>query len=179
MGNVVALVTGPSASGKSTLQSALLAQGWGRPVNFTTRAMRHEDELDEYVFIDELTFAKKARRGHFAEWTYYDKNLYAMTRYLDAAKNLVIVVDPIGKGAFEAFLIKQNRPFFTVWVECPDEVRLARMEKRRSSAKSVYERMNDSTWMKKVNPLYDLVIDGTVSAEISAQKVIEFANTRN
>lgn len=176
MANVVALMTGPSASGKSTIQKELLSLGWVRPINFTTRKIRDDSELDEYVFIDENVFAKKARMGHFAEWTYYDRNLYAMTRFLDESKDVIIVVDPIGKGAFEAFLTKMNRPYFTVWVECDDVTRRERLERRRSSVNSLNERMCDSFWMKKVNPSYDIVVDGTEPAFETALKLASYAN---
>jgi guanylate kinase len=179
MGNntVVALITGPSASGKTVLQDTLISMGWTRPINFTTRKPRRDSELDEYVFIDRWTFAEKAQRGHFAEWTNYNKQLYAMTRYLDWSKDNAIVVDPIGKGAFEAFLTKANRKFFRVWVECPEFIREARLAQRRANVLETNERMKDSEWFKLVNPSYDLTVDGTWPAEEAAQFVIKYAES--
>ena len=174
---VVALITGPSASGKSTLQNTLLAMGWTRPTNFTTRKLRSDKELDEYVHIDRYTFAEKAQLGHFAEWTQYNRQLYAMTKYLDWSKDNAIVVDPIGKGAFEAFLTKQGRKFFRVWIDCPDFIREARLAQRRANVLDTNERMADSQWFKLVNPTYDLTIDGTEPAEEAALKLISYADS--
>lgn len=174
---VVALVTGPSASGKSTLQDALIKKGWVRPINYTTRPPRNDKELDEYVFIDQDAFAKKARNGDFAEWTQYRRQLYAMTKYLDYSKDNVIVVDPIGKGAFEAFLIKSKVKFFRIWVECPDYVRESRLNERRSNVIEFNERMGDSAWFNKVNNVYDVTVDGTWPAEEAANFVIKYANS--
>lgn len=179
MGNntVVALITGPSASGKSTLQESLISLGWTKPVNFTTRKPRNDKELDEYIFIDRWIFAEKAQRGHFAEWTQYNKQLYAMTKYLDYSRDNAIIVDPIGKGAFEAFLIKNNRKFFRIWIECPDFIREARLSQRRANVLETNERLKDSEWFKLVNPSYDLTIDGTAPAEESVLKVIQYADS--
>lgn len=176
--SVVALITGPSASGKSTLQETLISSfGWTKPVNFTTRKPRKDSELDEYVFIDRWQFADKAQRGHFAEWTNYNRQLYAMTKYLDWGKDNAIVVDPIGKGAFEAFLLRQGRKFFRVWVECPEAIRLARLAERRASVAETQEREKDATWFKLVSPNYDLTVDGTASANDMATAVVDYASS--
>jgi guanylate kinase len=175
---VVALITGPSASGKSTLQDTLISlHNWTKPTNFTTRKPRRDAELDEYVFIDRWTFADKAQLGHFAEWTNYNKQLYAMTRFLDYSRDNAVVVDPIGKGAFEAFLIKSKRRFFRVWVECPEFIREARLAQRRANVLETNERMKDSEWFKLVNPTYDLTVDGTWPAEEAASFVQKYADS--
>lgn len=154
-----------------------MEMGWTRPTNFTTRKPRSEHELDEYVFIDQETFAKKARNGDFAEWTNYRRNLYAMTKYLDRTKDNVIVVDPIGKGAFEAFLIKSKVKFFRVWVECPEQVRERRLEARRTSVTEFNERMSDSEWFSRVNGTYDLTVDGTWPSQEAAKFIIKYADS--
>lgn len=161
--NTVALITGPSASGKSTLQKDLINMGWGKPANFTTREPRSNEELDEYVFIDAATFAQKAAMGDFSEITQYAGNLYAMTRFFDEDKKLAIIVDPVGKAALEAFFTKAGRKYFTVWIDCAEHVRLSRLLERGTSVKGIKERMEDAEWMKKVNPNYDLTLDGEMN----------------
>lgn len=161
--NTVALITGPSASGKSTLQNDLVNMGWGKPLNFTTREPRSDAELDDYVFIDADMFAHKAIMGHFSEITQYAGNLYGMTKFFDEDKKLAIIVDPIGKTALEAFFTKQGRKYFTVWIDCDEDTRLKRLLERGTSVKGIKERMADADWMKKVNPNYDLTLDGTMN----------------
>lgn len=177
--NTVCLITGPSASGKTTLQKDLVNMGWGKPVNFTTREPRSDDELDEYVFIDASTFAQKAVMGDFSEMTQYDGNLYAMTSHFDEDKKLAIIVDPIGKTALEAFFTKQGRKYFTVWIDCGEETRLKRLMERGASVRSIKSRMADAEWMGKVNPNYDLKLDGGMNRmELAAMVTLHESSIR-
>ena len=175
--NTVCLITGPSASGKTTLQKDLVNMGWGKPVNFTTREPRSDDELDEYVFIDESTFATKMSMGDFSEMTNYAGNLYAMTRHFDQDRKLAIIVDPVGKAALEAFFTKEGRRYFTVWIDCDEDTRLQRLLERGTSVKGIKERLSDAEWMKKVNPTYDLTLDGTLNHMELASEVTLYEAT--
>lgn len=169
------LITGPSASGKSTLQEELISNfGWTKPINFTTRKKRAERELDEYVFLTEDQFAAKARRGHFAEFMEYGGNLYGMTKHIDLSSNNAIIVDPVGKASFEKFFRLNRIPFVSLFISVPVEVMKRRLFERRVNVTEERARMDDLLWFHDVNYKYDMTVDGTVPASESAQIIDEF-----
>lgn len=173
------LITGPSASGKTTLQSELIENfGWTKPTNFTTRKKRAERELDEYVFVNEDQFARKARLGHFAEFMEYGGNLYGMTKYLDTKRNNAIIVDPVGKASFEKFFRLNKIPFVRAFISVPVEIMKRRLFDRRLNVTEERARMDDLLWFHDVNDQYDMRIDGTVPANESAQLVDEFIKAK-
>lgn len=173
------LITGPSASGKTTLQSELIENyGWTKPVNFTTRKRRAERELDEYVFLTEDQFARKARLSHFAEFMEYGGNLYGMTRFIDEYKNNAIIVDPVGKAAMEKFFRINRIPYVTAFISVPVEIMRRRLTDRRLNVTETTNRMDDLLWFHDVNFKYDMTIDGTLPVEETAQIVDEFIKTR-
>lgn len=178
-GKIQLLITGPSASGKTTLQSELIENyGWVKPTNFTTRKKRAERELDEYVFLTEEQFAKKARNGHFAEFMEYGNNLYGMTRYMDLDKNNAIIVDPVGKAAMEKFFRLNHVRYLTAFVSVPVEIMKRRLADRRLNVTDERNRMDDLLWFHDVNFKYDMTIDGTLPVEETAQLVDQFVKTR-
>ena len=67
---MIILITGVSASWKSTLQQRLVdSWEYKKPINFTTRQPRSEAEKDDYVFIDKNIFLKKLANWDFFEHT--------------------------------------------------------------------------------------------------------------
>jgi guanylate kinase len=63
------IITGVSASGKTVLQEDMLQRGFNKPINFTTREPRYEDEVDDYVFLDEDRFIYLLRKDIFIDHT--------------------------------------------------------------------------------------------------------------
>jgi len=107
MGNshtsLILIVSGPSASGKSTLVKKLLElPGMLWSISDTTRPPRHEDDKGWYNFIAEGEFKRRIDRGEFLEYAcVFGKHWYGTPkRWLDEAKakglDLVLEIDVQG-----------------------------------------------------------------------------------
>lgn len=112
--NNLLIITGISASGKTTLQDELLNRWWKKPQNFTTRKPRSDNELDEYVFLDKDKYFIKMRNWDFMEHTNYNGNWYAISKYLPEW-NICIVLDPVGR---EQVLEKVAREWLDYNITC-------------------------------------------------------------
>ncbi len=79
---IVAVVSGPSGVGKSTVIERLLTRpGYARSITATTRAPRgKERDGVDYLFLDRERFEEDARRGRFLEHATVHGNLYGTPR---------------------------------------------------------------------------------------------------
>ena len=148
------IITGPMASGKTTLAKALEKEkGYKRIVTYTTRPIR-EGEVDgvDYHFITEEDFQQRVKSNFFAEWTSYDASFghccygSALDDYIYKEGKSVVVLNPIGVmsvvNRFDDMgrnLLKSDRPF-VLWLDLPQEVTMLRALKRGDSVEEVYRR---------------------------------------
>jgi len=100
---LILIVSGPSASGKSTLVKKLLeVPGMLWSVSCTTRPSRHEEERGWYNFISEEEFHRMVERGEFLEHAcVFGKYHYGTPKHwLDQARtqglDLVLEIDVQG-----------------------------------------------------------------------------------
>lgn len=100
---LILIVSGPSASGKSTLVKKLLElPGMLWSVSSTTRPPRHENDQGWYNFIAEDEFRRMVDRGEFLEYAcVFGKHWYGTPkRWLDEARSrgldLVLEIDVQG-----------------------------------------------------------------------------------
>lgn len=81
-GGLVAVISGPSGVGKTTVIEGLLrTPGWTRSITATTRAPRgaEKDGVD-YLFLAREGFEEDARKGRFLESATVHGNLYGTPR---------------------------------------------------------------------------------------------------
>lgn len=146
---MIILITGISASWKSTLQKALLEKWYKRPINFTTRQPRNDAEYDEYVFINKETFFKKLSNWDFFEHTVYGWNFYGVSQLTEeqiANNDYAVVVDWIWRAQIEQKLAKMWIKPLLVFLEIDRETQLSRLEERRLSVKEIRDRVLDMEW---------------------------------
>ena len=100
---LILIVSGPSASGKSTLVKKLLdLPGVLWSVSSTTRPPRHEDDKGWYNFVSEADFRRMVDRGEFLEYAcVFGKDWYGTPkRWLEEARSkgldLVLEIDVQG-----------------------------------------------------------------------------------
>lgn len=96
-------ISGPSGTGKSTLEDILTESfGFSRVISTTTRTPRfHEKEGVDYYFLDEAAFLDLMNRRGLIEDTevagyYYGVSRHEVERLAEIGKPIVVVCDPKG-----------------------------------------------------------------------------------
>lgn len=156
------IITWVSWSGKTTLMRGLLEKypnRYSKPIQYTTRKKRFENEVDDYVFLTHAQFMKKLINGDFIEFTEYNKELYAIWRYFDTKKSNIFIAEPVGREALQKHFKLNWIPFLTFYMKIPKEEMQKRLEDRRSSVNEIESRKKD---LKYFYPLpHDHLLDGT------------------
>lgn len=125
---ILVTLTGPSCSGKSTLEKLLKGRGFTSLISVTTRKPR-AGEVDgvSYYFLDHDEFAALERAGELVEQVEFNGNRYGVTksemnRAYETGMQVVVVVDP--HGAFQYRQYVERRPewkILSLFVNAPPE----------------------------------------------------------
>lgn len=166
----VVIITGVSASWKTTLQQELLRRGWERPYNFTTRQSRWDWEQEEYIFLTKEAFINKISRGEFLENTNYWGNFYWVSKYLPEGKTC-IVLDPVGRAQVSEYFVRNNIPFKTFYLEISPTLQEQRLRKRKDSQEEIDKRAKDFQWFSPTNKCE--ILDGNTDSILLADKIEE------
>lgn len=107
---IVSLI-GPSGSEKTELVKELLKTGkFTKPISYTTRKKRKDEDENSYYFVDNHTFNNLKDMGEIFESTVYSECAYGSSKHeiekiLASGKNVVIPIDMCGamglKSEFE------------------------------------------------------------------------------
>lgn len=133
---MIVTLTGPSCSGKSTLEKALIKQGFASLISTTTRPQRvGEVNGESYYFISGSEFAMMALNDEFVESVEFNDNRYAvskaeMQRVLALKKPVVLVVEPNGLKQIQEYAEEQRFDLFSIFLDIPTEVLAERFLKR-------------------------------------------------
>lgn len=123
------VVSGPSGSGKGTVNAKLLeSKNFCFSVSATTRAPRPgETDGINYFFITREEFEKRIQKGDMLEYNVYSGNYYgtpleAVERVLSEGKNIILEIDVNGaiqvkKKYPDSILIMLLPPSFTIQEE--------------------------------------------------------------
>lgn len=148
--NRIILITGVSASWKTTTQDELLKIWWKRPINFTTRQPRWDNELDEYVFLKRNQFLTKLWNGDFLENTNYWWNFYWVSKTVEEMykkwENVCIILDPIGRSQVMEYLSRKWIPYDTYYLRITPKLQEERLYDRWDDDEEVYKRKRDFEW---------------------------------
>lgn len=141
------IITWVSWSWKTTLQQELLKRWWRRPINFTTRKPRNEEELDEYVFLNKEHFFYKLNKWDFLEFTNYNGNFYWVSNQ-NLDWNICVILDPVWR---EQVLEKLNRMNYNwniilIHLNISEAEQKRRLKKRWDTEESIKIRANDFKW---------------------------------
>lgn len=143
----IVTVTGPSLTGKTTLESLLKMEGFSPVVSTTTRAMRSgEEDGIHYHFIEKKESDKRLDRGEFVEFVKVDSNFYGVGK-LDVQKALlengkaIIVCEPHGAKQVFEHAKKEGIPITRVYLNNSSQVLFERfLERFKSDTKATVER---------------------------------------
>lgn len=123
----IVTLTGPTCSGKTTLQKKLQDEGLSGIVSFTTRIMRQgEVEGKDYYFLSEDEYEQLSVNG-IVEQIQLNGNRYGILkreidRVLNLGKDIVVVVDPRGVRQISLFCITNNIRHLSIYVDNPEYV---------------------------------------------------------
>ncbi len=148
-------ITGPSASGKSTLERYLAQAGMNRLVSTTSRPMRAgEVDGQHYHFVSEKQFRQRVETGQMLEWKKFNGNLYGLERAEFTRKTAsgpaVLVVEPNGAGRFIRMGKAYGMRVISVFVDSPLNTLLERYEKRIESGE-----MSEEQACKRIRGYFD------------------------
>ena len=139
MNNVILTITGPSASGKSTLEAMLCdpkGSIFSKVVSHTTRTPRKgEVNGKDYHFVLKEYFDFMVRNNEFAEVVNFGGNSYGahQTEFksiFSKQQIAVVVVEPHGKDAVEAFARLCGHSYLSVFLTNPASIRYKRLLNR-------------------------------------------------
>ena len=121
-------LTGPSCSGKSTLEKMLKTAGFENVISTTTRPKR-EGEIDgmSYYFIDREAFKANQAAGCYIETVEFNGNFYGVSaqeveRVFANNKPVVVVVEPEGLRQIREYAAKNGWRHIAVFINNPPEV---------------------------------------------------------
>ncbi len=145
---MILIITGKSGSGKDSVYSRLINDGFERIVSTTTRPMR-EGEADgrEYRFTDKEDFFSRIRMGEFAEYRAYNTLVggvsdtwYYGSPKVDAVRDrdYAVVLDLEGAKKYKEVYGARN--CHVVYLDVSDAVREERARKRGSFDASEWNR---------------------------------------
>ena len=182
MRTTIVTITGPSCSGKTTLEKELQHRhGFLRACSHTTRKPRMgEVENGDYYFVSKGTFKNMLRMDQFIEHTEFAGEFYGMSdkeinNLAMLGEPIVIVCDPEGLGQITARCATEGWHHVSVWISAPVEVLCERFILRlvgeieskginvRSAAKRMQNLMhNECDWMDLPENYPFSVIEETV-----------------
>lgn len=163
MNKKIVLLTGISWSWKTTLQNYMLENWWSRPINFTTRQPRSDEELDEYVFLTKKQFLTKFWNGDFLESTNYWWNFYWVSKTLPKQYKVCIILDPIWRSQVMELFNRQWIKYESYYLEISYEEQVRRLEARWDNEEQIVKRLKDNQWFHPTP--FCTVIDWTVPVE--------------
>ena len=174
------VITGPMASGKTTLARFIELHGYKRIITYTTRPPRdNEINLIDYNFISKGDFMLKIDAGFFAEYTHYD-TVFGCWYYGSATKDYyqnkgtVIILDPRG-------VLSLKIPSYVVWLDLPKELLIKRALERGDAEEEVNRRIEvDENNFNELNKagLVDMRITEPMRIEVLTKRIIAGVETK-
>jgi guanylate kinase len=145
--NRVILLTWVSWSWKTTIQERLLWEWFIRPINFSTREPRSDNELDEYVFITREQFLFKLNKWDFVEYTQYNWNFYWISKnWFNGDSPIIAIVDPLGREAIKEYLSRNGIIPECYFISIDKDTQKERLTLRWDSKDDISRREKDFNW---------------------------------
>jgi len=166
--NKMLIITGVSASGKTVLQEDMLQRGFNKPINFTTREPRYEDEVDDYVFLDEDRFIYLLRKDIFIDHTNWYWNWYGISRTMPKW-DICMVLDPIWREQIAKWISRDDYDVKFVYLDIDEKLQTKRLNTRWDSKDQRALRKKDFEWFSP--SASSVVLDGAIDTNILADKI--------
>ncbi len=171
------ILTWVSGSGKTSISELLFKQfpeTTGKPIQFTTRKPRTDEELDQYVFLTREQFYIKLDNGDFMEWTEYNGNLYAVSKHFSTEVSNVYIVEPAWKAQLIKHFLTEGIQFASYFISIPEDVAVERMMNRWDSVKTIEKRKKDFLYFSANSQ--DVVLDGELTLQHNVNRIALLCN---
>lgn len=182
---MIVILTGKTASGKSTTAKLMEEKGFNRIVTDTTRPKRL-DEIDgiDYNFRTVEEFEKLKTEGYYAEVAEYEATFghcyYGSSKKAyESEKDSVIVLNPYGLKMVLKNL-SYNKNIISVYLSLPDDVLIKRLRKRGDKEEEIKRRIkHDNEDFKCMSKLcdYTLLLGEEDTEEEILNSVLDFVKT--
>ena len=182
---LLVVISGPAASGKTTLADRLLSDDIVRAITATTREPRAgEVNGEDYFFLRHEEFQQGIESDHFLEYAEFNHSLYGTPKKqikdrLREGKVVILVVDPQG-----AIQIRQLMPLaIQIFILPPTEPVLeSRLRGRGTESEgAIRERLNIAKREIHTIPLYDFLVinDDLEAATRDLRDIIRICHTHH
>lgn len=147
---LIVTITGPSCSGKSTLEAELVKVGFAKAVSSTTRPMRRDEENGKnYYFLKEIEFNADVEAGRFVEHVEFNGNRYGISageveRIAASGKPIVIVCEPNGRDQIIEYGSKHGYEVIPVFISASIDKIAERFIERMSYDLNAVNSVRDS-----------------------------------
>jgi len=146
--NIIAIITGPSAVGKTTVAKIVLKKlkKFKPAVTYTTREKRENQKEDKIIhYISKKKFKEMINEDNFLEWAQVYGNFYGTSKKetLNILKNNNVLLNIDTQGAL---IIKKKFPKTLTMFIMPENIEnlKKRLEKRKSSKAIIKKRFEQS-----------------------------------
>lgn len=157
------ILMGPSASGKTEIAKILDSEyNLKKVVTHTTRAKRNNEIPDiDYHFVAHDDFILMYNNNEFVETTVYNNNYYGTSKK-EIGDDKCIVLDPNGAMNFKRLNIDN---LYIVYLQCDQNIRIARMQSRGDSDKNIESRIKSDvlSFNDNAKTIADHIIDSSSS----------------
>ncbi len=176
---VLAVISGPAGSGKSTIAESLIANSENitRAVTATTRTPRAGEKHGiDYIFMSKEEFSNDLDAGKFIEYNEFNNNFYGTPRreldeLIGEGKTVLLVIDVNGATAIK----KEFPTAVTIFILPPTESSLKERLSGRGTedATAIKERLAIAKYeIKKITNYDYLVINDNIDDAIKDTEAI-------
>jgi guanylate kinase len=170
---VVITLTGPSCSGKTTIEAELTRRGMHRTISTTSRAPR-AGEFDgiAYHFVTRPLFERMWKEGELVEYVQYENNYYGLSRAefekgFDAGKAVIAVVEPSGRNQIARYCAINGWKHVSTFIDSNADVMLRRLASRTCA--DLQEINLDNDPLERPTKVYN-----TLARRLDTMREVEF-----
>lgn len=175
MNKVVVTLTGPSCSGKTTIEAELSRRGMHKTVSTTTRSPRAgEVDGDAYHFVTPEVFTSMIYQDKLVEHVVFNGTFYGLSRAefekgFEEGKAVVAVVEPNGRDQIKKFCAANGWKHIAVFVDGNPDVMLRRLAGRAALD------LQDLTMSDMAEPLVGAEkVYATLEKRLNTMRTVEF-----
>jgi guanylate kinase len=176
MNKVVVTLTGPSCSGKTTIEAELARRGLHKTVSTTSRTPRAgEVDGDAYHFVTPEVFTSMIHKDELVEHVVFNGTFYGLSKaefeqgFLEG-KAVVAVVEPNGRDQIKKFCAENGWKHVPVFVDGNPDVMLRRLAGRTALD---LQQANLSDMNEPLVPAEKIY--ATLEKRLNTMRTVEFA----